>query len=88
MPTSPEDALVGTIPGETVAALAQLYDRFAHALDPFSQERDRAERVFEQEVANLYDRFSGAKPEFQLFRRGIILRCRRHIRASDKPTSV
>jgi hypothetical protein len=88
MPTPPEDALAGIIPAERVALLAQRYDRFAHALDPFSEERDQAERVFQQEVADLYDRLPPPQPSFQVFRLAVILRCRRHLRASDKPTTV
>ena len=42
-------------PKEQIAALASLYDRFAQALDPFSPERDEAERVFMQDVAQWYD---------------------------------
>ena len=34
------------IPKEEIAALANLYDRFAHALDPFSEDRDKAEDSF------------------------------------------
>jgi hypothetical protein len=90
MPTPPEDArLEGIISAEDIARLAPLYDRFAHALDPFSPERDQAEQVFHQEVVNLYDYlFVAPKPEFHIFQKGVILRCRRHLRASDKPASV
>jgi hypothetical protein len=76
MQTPPADALVETISAERIAVLARLYDRFAHALDPFSEERDQAERVFAQELADLYDRLQPPKPEFQVFRRKVILRCR------------
>ena len=34
------------IPAEKIAELAELYDRFAHALDPFSEDRDKAEDAF------------------------------------------
>lgn len=88
MPTPPADALVGAVPPKTIEALARLYDRFAHALDPFSEERDQAERVFQQEIADLYDRLPPPKPEFQAFTRGVIQRCRRHLRASDRPASL
>jgi hypothetical protein len=87
MPTPPGDALVGAVSAETIGILARLYDRFAHAFDPFSEERDQAERVFQQEVAELYDRLPSPKPEFQVFRKGVIRRCRLHLRASDKPAS-
>jgi hypothetical protein len=88
MPTPPPDALVEAISREQIASLARLYDKFAHALDPFSVERDQAERVFHQEIANRYDRLAPPKPEFHLFQKAVILRCRRHLRASDKPASV
>jgi len=57
-------------------------------LDPSPEERDQAERVSLQEVADLYDGLPPPKPEFQIFQKGIILRCRRHLRATDKPASV
>jgi len=44
--------LLASASKEQIAALARLYDRFAHALDPFSAERDEAERVFMQDVAD------------------------------------
>jgi len=88
MSTPPADALLATIPAEKIAILARLYDRFAQALDPFTEDRDQAERVFQQEVIDLYDRLQPPKPEFQLFQRGVILRCRRHLRASDKPPTI
>src|SRR5213595_2218253 len=55
MSPAPDDARIDSIAGERIAALASLYDRFAHALDPFSRERDHAEQVFQREVAVLYD---------------------------------
>lgn len=88
MPTPPADALVESIAAEQLEGLARLYDRFAHALDPFSPERDQAEQVFQQEVASLYDQLTPPKPEFQVFQRAVIFRCRRLLRASDKPPSV
>ena len=88
MPTPPADALLEKVSPEKLAILARVYDRFAHALDPFSEERDQAERVFQQEIADLYDRLQPPKPDFQLFQKAVILRCRRHLRASDKPGSV
>ncbi len=88
MSTPPADALLATIPAEKIAILARLYDRFAQALDPFSEDRDQAERVFQQEVIDLYDRLQPPKPDFRLFQKGVILRCRRHLRASDKPPTI
>ena len=34
------------IPSESIKELAELYDQFAHALDPFSEQRDKAEDAF------------------------------------------
>ncbi len=34
------------IPAENIKELAELYDQFAHALDPFSEQRDKAEDAF------------------------------------------
>jgi hypothetical protein len=73
---------------ESVPQLAVLYDRFANALDPFSPERDQAELVFEQEVARLYDDLPKPKLDLHTFRKAMILRCRKHLRATDKPSGV
>jgi hypothetical protein len=80
------DALLTGVSAEQIAALASLYDTFAHPLDPFAPEVDRAERVFTEDVANLYDRFELPKPSFHLFRRAVILRCKKHLNAMDKPS--
>jgi hypothetical protein len=87
MPTPPTDARVEAISREEIESLARLYDRFAHALDPYSAERDQAERAFHQEIANRQDQLAPPKPEFHVFQKGVILRRRRHGRASDKPGS-
>ena len=74
---------------ELIPVLARLYDRFAQALDPFSEKRDQAERHFNQQVASFYDDLPPLnKPSFQEFRRGVIVRCLRHLRATDRPASV
>ena len=88
MSSPSDDARIAAIAGERIAALASRYDRFAHALDPFSEERDQAELVFRKEVAALYDDLDLPKPDFRTFQRPILLRCRRHLRASDKPPSI
>jgi hypothetical protein len=87
MPPPPADALVGAATKEQIAALGDLYDRFAHALDPFSRERDEAERVFLQDIADWYDSLPTPKPSLHEFRRAVILRCRRHLAAVNKPSS-
>lgn len=69
-------------------ALAALYDRFANALDPFSPDRDQAERVFMAEVLDLHRVvLQRPKPDFQLFRGAIVLACRRHLAATRKPAT-
>jgi len=88
MPTPPADALLASASKEQIAALAKLYDRFAHALDPFSPERDEAERVFMQDVADWYDSLQPPKPSLHDFRKAVILRCRKHLASTDQPPSV
>ena len=88
MPTSPADALLTSASKEQIAALARLYDRFAHALDPFSPERDEAERVFMQDVAEWYDSLQPPKPSLHDFRKAVILRCKRHLVTTDKPSAI
>jgi len=88
MSSSPEDAQLGALAHECIPQLAILYDRFANALDPFAPERDEAEILFEQEVLKLFDSLAAPKPDLQTFKKGLILRCRRHLRASDKPSTT
>ncbi len=88
MPTPPADALLSSISKEQIAALAKLYDRFAYALDPFSSERDEAERVFTQDVATWYDSLPSPKLSLQDFRKAIIVRCRKHLASTSKPSSI
>ena len=83
MSTPSDDAQLNSVSKEQLAALAELYDRFAHALDPFSEERDEAEINFNREVAYLYDS-SGfqisqgtIRLSLQEFRKGVIVRCKR-----------
>ena len=87
MSPSPEDARLSAVPPEVIAKLAVLYDRFAHALDPFSAERDEAELTFEQEVARWHDELPAPKPDLHAFRRAVISRCRQQLRAGDKTSS-
>ena len=88
MPTPPADALLASASKEQIAALARLYDRFAHALDPFSAERDEAERVFMQDVADWYDSLESPKPSLHDFRKAVILRCKRHLTSTNRPSSI
>lgn len=84
MPAPTADALIGTGYKELIPALAVLYDRFAHSLDPFSEERDEAERVFMQDVADWYDLITPPKPSLHEFRKAVILRCKKHLTATNK----
>jgi hypothetical protein len=85
MPTAPGDAPLSGLDDNQIPALAELYDKFAHSLEPFSEDRDNAERVFNSEILGWYDRLGNPKPSFQEFRKGVIARCKRYLAASDKP---
>jgi hypothetical protein len=56
-PPTSDAQLVELLHGE-LPSLAELYDRFAHALDPFDETRDRAEQQFESTVSSWYDRYT------------------------------
>jgi len=45
MPETPGDARITELPDGLIPALAELYDKFAHSLEPFSEERDNAEQT-------------------------------------------
>ncbi len=85
MPPASDDAPLGGLPPGSIEALAVLYDRFANALDPFAPARDQAEALFDLEVARLFDDLPAPKPDLHTFKKAIILRRRRHLRATDKP---
>lgn len=87
------DARLSEISREDLARLALSYDRFVHALDPFSEDTAAAEREFKRDLADCFDVACIRNPElkqlgFPAFRREIIKRCRKHLKATDKPTSV
>jgi len=89
MSATPRDAQIEVPPQELIANLAELYDRFAHALDHTSREADEAERAFSQELTSWYDNFLPApRPPFEEFRKGVIRRCRKHLIATTKYPSV
>lgn len=89
MPTPPDDPrITELISNEQIAALAILYDRFAHALDPLSRQRDEAERVFLQEVADLYDTGGLTSISYHEFRKAVIVRCKRHLLYNRKISTV
>lgn len=68
--------------------LAELYDRFAHALDPFDAGRDVAEQTFNSEIAGLYDCLGLPKPSLRDFRRHVIGLCKKLLKASDRPSAT
>ena len=88
MSETPGDAQLEDFLREEIPRLAALYDRFAHALDPFDERRDLAEQTFNSELANWFDLLSDPKPQFRDFRRHVIQLCRQYLRASDKPPSI
>lgn len=87
MSPPPEDAQLDVVLKEALPKLASLYDQFAHALDPFDPIRDRAESIFNQEVASLYDMI---KPSIDLhtFKKEVIRRCRWFLFKGDRPSSI
>ena len=67
-----------TPPQDQIAALAELYDRFAYSTDR-SAERQLAEQTFNDEVAAWYDSLGQYKPSRRDFNREVISRCKKHI---------
>lgn len=80
MPAPTADAYVGAISATQIASLAELYDRFANALDPDSKERDEAELIFLAEIAEYYDAIRDSGIERRDFLRAVITRCKRHLK--------
>lgn len=74
-------------PQGSIHDLAVLYDRFANALDQMSPDRDRdlAEQTFGDELAKWHDGVQGPKPDFRTFRKGVIVRCKRHLKNPQNP---
>jgi hypothetical protein len=67
------------IPVEQIAQLAELYDRYNNALDPFSESCREAKRCFDELVGNLH--FAHAPDaNFHDFRYELIQRCREYLR--------
>jgi hypothetical protein len=85
MPTTPGDAPLGASHEHRIPSLAKLYDEFAHSLEPFSEDRDEAERIFITEISAWYDLLSEPKPPFRDFRRGVIQQCKKYLAANAKP---
>jgi hypothetical protein len=55
MSETPGDARLEEFLREEIPRLADLYDRFAYALDPFDQGRDIAEQTFNSEALTWFD---------------------------------
>src|SRR5580658_4132069 len=85
MPPTPGNAPLTEFPDDWIPALAELYEEFAHSLEPFSEETQNAERVFVTEIVTWWQILDHPKPSLRDFRRGVILRCRRYLAARDKP---
>jgi len=64
---------------DEIKALALLYDRYANAIDPFAEDRDRAEHAFGQLLEQLYC-CRGDGIEFHEFRRKAVTLCRAYLR--------
>jgi hypothetical protein len=88
MQETPGDAPIRDLPENQIPALAELYDKFAQSLDPFSPETERAEAVFNQEIASWHMVLNPPKPSFHEFRKAIIRRCKLYLRANNKPSSI
>ena len=67
------------IPPEEVAELAELYDRFAHALDPFSEDRDKAEDAFHVKMEHLRLLYA-PRIDSREFRREAVRQCKLFLR--------
>lgn len=63
------------IPANEVAVLAELYDRFANALDPFSPDRDAAEEKFYAKLEQLH-RLHAPELAFNAFRCEAVRQCK------------
>jgi hypothetical protein len=95
-PPPPDAQLVEFLCGE-LPSLAELYDRFAHALDPFDEARDRAEQQFESTVSSWYDRYASGselnrsnqeKSKYHDFRKAVIQLCKQYLKANPPRIQV
>ncbi len=67
------------IPVAQIARLAELYDRYNNALDPFSIECEEARRSF-QELAESLHAAHASELHFPDFRYELVHRCREYLR--------
>jgi hypothetical protein len=67
------------IPVEAIARLAELFDRYNNALDPFSEDCRRAKREFDEHAANLH---AAHAPDLNFldFRFELVRQCRDYLR--------
>ena len=95
-PPAPDAQLAQFLCGE-LPALAELYDRFAHALDPFDKGRDQAEQQFEATVSSWYDlhatgsnssQSTGQTSKYHDFRKAVIRLCKQHLKANQPRIQV
>ena len=66
------------IPEEQLKELALFYDRFAHAIDPFSPERDKAEELFYRRLESLRCQHALGS-DYRAFRREAIRQCKLYL---------
>ena len=62
-----------------IAGLAELYDRFAHALDRKLTDREQARRQFYARLQTLYDR-EGSATRYEAFRFEMVKRCKEFLK--------
>ena len=79
MHTSENDAFLDQISRQEFDAVVNLYDKFAHAKDPFDPAADKAEATFNENVQAWYDFFLKGKLPFQDFRKAVVWRCKQQI---------
>ena len=65
-----------------LAALAELYDRYANALDPQSPDRERAKLQFLARIEMLYEQ-EGAGIDFRAFRLEMVRRCKEYLKKNQ-----
>lgn len=64
---------------EDVAALAEIYDRYANAIDRKSADRIQARRQFFARLESLHQR-EGGEVDFEVFRFEVIKKCKEFLR--------
>jgi len=66
------------IPGSELEVLANLYDRFANALDPESADRDKAEELFWKKLGSLHCTHA-PQCSYDDFRREAVKNCKKFL---------